>query len=142
MAEPSSDQVTVQAIREVVAARCGRHRVTWLSGGIRRWPGIFGSLILAPLLACSTSRPASSAESGEEIRPVGTHPACENIQAPGLIKKVFPPYPGDLRRRGIQGKVTMTATLGMDGVLRDIKVSGSPNANLSRLAVEAFQRWQ
>jgi TonB family protein len=148
-AEPDADQMTDQAIREVVATRNSRHKLTWLSGGMRRWPGILGSLILGALLACSSSRPApdlnSRTQSQNSEAPVwaaDSHPACEKIQAPEHIRRVEPEYPADLRRLRVQGKVVMTATLRADGVLQDIKVSSSPSPYLSKLAVEAFQRWR
>jgi TonB family protein len=69
-------------------------------------------------------------------------PHCANIQAPELIRRVEPSYPGDLRKKGVQGTVILKAALTEEGELRDIQVAASPNSRLTELAVEAFRKWQ
>ena len=58
-----------------------------------------------------------------------------------LIRKVLPRYPEMARRAGVTGDVVLTATISVDGSLRDIKViSGSPL--LREEAIVAAKQWR
>lgn len=109
----------------------------------------FAALAGATALACATSPPPASSPSSSATRAadsatVGEDPRfpCTNVQAPLLIKRVEPSYPADLRKEGVQGKVVLKASLTSEGTLEDIQVSASPDSRLSKLAVEAFQKWR
>jgi TonB family protein len=58
-----------------------------------------------------------------------------------LLRKVLPRYPEMARRAGVTGDVVLTATITVDGSLRDIKViSGSPL--LREEAIAAAKQWR
>ena len=73
-------------------------------------------------------------------------PEFKPIQSQGvtggkLLKKVLPRYPEIARRAGITGDVVLTATIAVDGSLRDINVvSGSPL--LREEAIRAAKQWR
>ncbi|MEO8349820.1 MAG: energy transducer TonB [Acidobacteriota bacterium] len=106
---------------------------------------VFAVLTGATLLACSTSSPPTGSTPPAATRTADSaaaQPPCTNVQAPQLIKRVEPSYPADLKKEGVQGRVVMKASLTAEGELENIQVSESPDSRLSKLAVEAFQKWQ
>jgi TonB family protein len=74
--------------------------------------------------------------------------ACEpsaqggRIRPPRKIKDVRPVYPPALQAAGIGGTVTMTATIGTDGLVKDYEVTKSVHPELDAIAVEAVKNWQ
>jgi TonB family protein len=58
-----------------------------------------------------------------------------------LIKKVQPLYPVQARQLRLEGAVQLVATIGKDGVPKDLKVAGG-HPVLARAAVEAVQQWR
>jgi TonB family protein len=66
---------------------------------------------------------------GELLPPVATH-------------KVDPSYPTELRRRNIEGTVTLYAVIHGDGSVSDIRVIDGAGDDLDRYASEALQRWR
>ncbi len=121
-------------------------RVTRSLGVVR---GILAALVAATLQACSTSAPPvrSTPRSAPRAADAAALPddarfPCANVQAPQLIRRVAPSYPADLRKKGVHGKVVLKSSLSEEGQLENIQVSESPDSRLSKLAVEAFQKWQ
>ena len=57
-----------------------------------------------------------------------------------LVSKVNPVYPANAKRDGIQGKVSLTVTVGKDGHVSDVWISSGPT-ELVRAAVDAVQQW-
>lgn len=58
-----------------------------------------------------------------------------------LIHKVTPHYPDALKQAGVQGNVTLGATIGIDGSIMNLRViSGDPV--LAKLAVDAVRQWR
>jgi protein TonB len=58
-----------------------------------------------------------------------------------LIKKVVPRYPDMARAAGISGDVILSARIGVDGALHDLKVvTGSPL--LRAAAIDAAREWR
>jgi protein TonB len=58
-----------------------------------------------------------------------------------LVKKVLPRYPEMARRAGVAGDVVISATITMEGTLRNLRVmSGSPL--LREEAVSAARQWR
>lgn len=99
----------------------------------------------APSVAQLSTR--SSATLAAEIVSTNTPtPQLNPIQSSGvvegkLIKKVLPQYPEMARRAGVGGDVILSATIGTDGRLKNIKVlSGSPL--LREEAIIAARQWR
>ena len=74
------------------------------------------------------------------------NPQLEVVQSQGvtggkLLKRVMPRYPDEARRAGISGDVVLTASIGIDGMLHNLKViSGSPI--LRDEALSAARQWR
>ena len=89
-----------------------------------------------------TSRPASTSgqTSTTEIRP--DERTRKGIQPPKCINCPEPLYPKSARDRKIQGKVIISAVISMEGRPLSVRVKRSPDADLSKAAVEAIQQWR
>ena len=61
-----------------------------------------------------------------------------NILQPTKIFDMRPKYP----ERSKGGVVTMDATIGTDGTVREVRVLESPDPDLERAAVEAVRQWE
>lgn len=68
--------------------------------------------------------------------------ALNQFVAPArLIKRTDPIYPLEARQRVVQGAVVMKATIGVDGTVKNVKVtSGDPM--LRNAAMDAVSKWQ
>jgi len=55
---------------------------------------------------------------------------------------VSPEYPESARAKGIEGLVTLEATISTDGVPTDIKIVTSPDESLSQAATDAVKQWR
>src|SRR6185437_10923018 len=55
---------------------------------------------------------------------------------------VVPQYPAEAKQAHIQGLVTLSAVIGKDGTVQDLKVVNSPSPSLSYAAVDAVQQWK
>lgn len=66
----------------------------------------------------------------------------EELVAPRAIHRVPPNYPGDLRRQGVEGSVTLSAEIGVNGVPRNVEVVRSSHPALNQPAVDALRRWR
>lgn len=61
---------------------------------------------------------------------------------PKVLRSENPVYPLELRSRGVRGTVVVEFTIGTDGKVTRAHAVHSPHPALSRLAVEAVQRWE
>ena len=62
-------------------------------------------------------------------------------QAAGhILKKVTPKYPVDAKKAGIQGTVTLTATISKHGLIEHLSVVSGPST-LQRSALDAVRPW-
>jgi protein TonB len=67
---------------------------------------------------------------------------------PTLLRKVEPEYPLEVRASGLQGIVTLSATIGTDGIPEDIQVLRSPPGGgldeeaLRAAALKAASQWR
>jgi TonB family protein len=68
-------------------------------------------------------------DEGELIPPLATH-------------KVDPAYPQELRRRNVEGTVTLYAVIHPDGSVSDIRVIDGAGEELDRYARAALERWR
>ena len=64
------------------------------------------------------------------------------VRPPRKIRDVRPSYPKDLSDAGIGGAVVLRATVGTDGLVRDIAVVKSVHPGLDSAAVDAVRQWQ
>jgi protein TonB len=61
---------------------------------------------------------------------------------PILIHKVDPQYTKEAMEAKIQGDVTLSSTIGADGVPSDLKVTSGLGMGLDEKAVECLQQWR
>lgn len=65
-----------------------------------------------------------------------------NIKPPRKLLDVRPVYPTQLRAAGVGGRVTMVATIGVDGLVRQIRDVKGPHPELAAAASDAVSQWQ
>jgi TonB family protein len=85
------------------------------------------------------------------VRPAGgpaSAKACEatetggNIRPPKKLKDFAPEYPAALRGTGTRGVVILSATIGVDGYVKDVEVLREANPDLALAAVTAVREWE
>jgi len=59
-----------------------------------------------------------------------------------IIKKAPPVYPSSARAARISGTVLLSALIGEDGVIRELKVISAPDASLALASLIAVRQWQ
>jgi TonB family protein len=64
------------------------------------------------------------------------------IRAPMKVADVRPQYPGHVAAAGIGGVVTLEATIGGDGYVREVRVVNSAHPDLDAAAASAVQQWE
>jgi TonB family protein len=64
------------------------------------------------------------------------------VRPPRKIKDVRPVYPKHLIDAGIEGSVVLKATVGTDGLVRELSVVKGVMADLDNAAIEAVRLWQ
>ncbi len=70
-----------------------------------------------------------------------THNISQGVTSGMLLKRVQPVYPAQALQMHIQGTVSLRATIGKDGLIKDVKVLSGP-ATLARAATEAVHQWK
>jgi periplasmic protein TonB len=68
-------------------------------------------------------------------------PASKEIREPRLISSTHPAYPAMAKQTGVQGKVDVSAQVGVNGSVTNVKVISGPML-LREAAVDAVQRWK
>ena len=63
------------------------------------------------------------------------------VEASKLINQVTPTYPAIARAARISGTVTLAATIGKDGTIKNLRVISGP-AMLQQSALDAVRRWR
>lgn len=88
--------------------------------------------------------PAPPAASPTPTRPPapGVVRVGGNIKPPTKTYDVRPIYPAALAAHGTEGHVDLMATIGPDGLTRDITIVSSPNTDFSTAASNAVSQWQ
>ena len=74
------------------------------------------------------------------VKDDGTTRIGGNIRAPMKIRHVGPRYPANLQ--GVEGDVSLRATIGTDGLIQDVTVVSSAHPDLTQSATEAVSQWQ
>lgn len=64
------------------------------------------------------------------------------INPPVKVRDVAPLYPTALRERGIEGVVTLEATVDTEGRVKDLRVVSAPHPELEQLAADAVRAWE
>ena len=90
------------------------------------------------------ARPMTSQRSqGLPPRPPCADPAVGGcVRPPVKMKDVRPIYPPALSESGIEGVVTLEATIAADGKTKDLRVISSPHPGLDRAAIDAVSGWE
>ncbi|MGH9625251.1 MAG: energy transducer TonB, partial [Bryobacteraceae bacterium] len=58
------------------------------------------------------------------------------------IQHVSPLYPPKAKANGVQGKVTIKATISKDGIPTELSVVSSPSPALSQSALDSVRQWR
>ena len=101
------------------------------------------SAMPAPQLTSAPAAPVAAPPS-TPVRaantPARTNASGEKIQPAQLVSRKDPEYPQIARQSGAQGEVVVTATIGLDGKVKNVKVeSGHPL--LRNAAIVAVKQW-
>lgn len=92
---------------------------------------------LGPMTTVPISAPPAPPQTPATARATGGH-----VTPVMLIAQTKPAYPVDLQRAGIAGTVKMQAIISKEGLVNDLKTSGSPDEGLARAAMEAVWKWR
>jgi periplasmic protein TonB len=65
-----------------------------------------------------------------------------NTTRPTVVHKADPEYTTEATEAKIQGAVTLTATIGADGIPAEIKIVKGLGKGLDEKAVECLQKWR
>jgi TonB family protein len=82
------------------------------------------------------ARAARRQQSDEEPAPE------RKLSAPNPRLKVDPKYIRAAAHEGVEGTVVLYAVIGMDGLVRGVRIMRSLDARLDESAVEAFSKWK
>ena len=74
-------------------------------------------------------------------KPVQSLPVSQGVSQGLLTHMVQPSYPPQARQMHVEGVVSLQATIGKDGSVRDVKVVSGPPM-LARAAIDAVKQWR
>jgi protein TonB len=95
-----------------------------------------------PLLTSASPAPAAASQSApvQAASTARTNTRSEPVQQAQLVSRRNPEYPPIAKQAGAHGEVVLTAVIGVDGKVKDVKVvSGHPL--LRNAAVAAVKQW-
>jgi TonB family protein len=110
--------------------------------------------VTPPAVAPSTAEPKTVIPADKPSSGVVGPPPTPGSKLPqrvrvsqGVIQRlktydVAPEYPQEAKQARIQGLVTLSAVIGKDGTVQNLKVVNSPSPLLSYAAVDAVQQWK
>ena len=91
----------------------------------------------------------SSTDGEEELTAVSAPPVSSaelrnriGASPPALVHTVEPNYTEEARQARIQGKVILTAVIGLDGKASDFRIVQSLDPGLDQKAIEAVRQWE
>ena len=90
-----------------------------------------------PAHPAETPRPAPAAAPSPEIRRVQVG---GRVKMAEIVRRVEPVYPTLARQARVQGEVKIVAVIGIDGRIRELRVS-SGHPLLARAAIDAVSQW-
>jgi TonB family protein len=82
----------------------------------------------------------SAKSSGSTSKTPGRVNVAPGVMAGNILTKVTPVYPVDAKKAGIQGKVTLDAIIGKDGIVENLKVVSGPK-ELQQSSLDAVRQW-
>lgn len=65
-----------------------------------------------------------------------------NVRAPNKFVDVRPRYPEHLRTAGVVGSVVLSARIGTDGLVEDVRVASATDPAFATAAIDAVSRWE
>jgi TonB family protein len=74
--------------------------------------------------------------------PVGVYRPGNGVSMPKLVKKVEPRYTEEARRNKVEGRVTLSMVVAVNGRATDFLVMGSLDAGLDQEAIKAVKEWR
>jgi TonB family protein len=103
------------------------------SGGLRCVRRPPGALVVLAMLA-------SASWLAGQARPQAVR-VSQDYAVRQLLKKVNPEYPEDLKKKRVQGMVSLKIRISKEGDVKRVElVSGNPE--LARLAIDALKQWK
>jgi protein TonB len=92
---------------------------------------------LGPMTTVPISAPPVPPQAPVTVPATGGH-----VTPVMLIAQTKPAYPVELQRAGVAGTVRMQAVISKEGLVNDLKTSGSPDEDLARAPMEAVWKWR
>ena len=91
-------------------------------------------------LAAQSNPPTQKAtpQTQEKIYEAGK----DGVSEPSCLYCPRPDYSDELRRRKVQGDVTLSVVVRPDGTATEIKVVKSPSASLDKVSVDTLKKWK
>jgi periplasmic protein TonB len=76
------------------------------------------------------------------VAPVGAGTEQGSGKEPKLVHKVAPQYPPDAKKEGVEGTVSLEATIAKDGSVSETRVKQDADARLVSAARAAVKQWR
>ena len=131
----------MKAILDNHAPRHPSSRITMVALTVVTFAVTFAVAATGAQLNRTSGLPASSVQtSTTRIHP--DESTLKGIQPPKCISCPEPLYPKPARNRKVQGTVIISTVVSMEGRPLSVRVKRSPDADLSKAAVDAIQRWR
>jgi TonB family protein len=86
--------------------------------------------------------PAQPNFSNNATETCAAQPNSGGIKPPKKVRDVKPMYPGSLKGSGLEGKVNLKATIGLDGAVTTIETVDATNPDFDMAAQEAVRQWR
>jgi TonB family protein len=83
---------------------------------------------------------ASTSDNSNASKPPKQLSVSTDVMAGNLLNKVLPVYPAEAKKAKIQGTVVLSAVIGKDGNVENLRVISGPN-QLQRSALDAVRQW-
>lgn len=104
---------------------------------------VFGIALITG--SCATDPRSAHDSRSTSGGPPDTSFVCPNgavTKAPREVSCPKPPYPDDVRRLRIEGRVIVQAVVETDGAVSDVKVVKSPDPQLSKVTLATVRKWR
>ena len=90
----------------------------------------------------SSANPAFTPDPGAVAQKFGTVPISAGVAVGQLLTKVQPYYPDDAKAVRVSGTVVLQATIGIDGIIHELRVVSTPWPSLAASALWAVSQWR
>jgi TonB family protein len=88
----------------------------------------------------ASARPGSFSSNPAEA--CSAQPNSGGIKPPVKVLDVKPLYPGSMKGSGLEGRVNLKATIGIDGAVKTIETVDATNPDFDMAAQEAVRQWR